>query len=265
MARKNESLLNILALVQWWVFVLLAGTSYVVLKYIIPANDIGPVDSSTFAWKVFAGAARTFAPHIALGLLALGSLSAFNSWRKGKLLDKQESIDSIRNLSWKDFEELVGEAYRRQGYSVTENPGVGPDGGIDLILRRDGELTIVQCKQWRVYKVGVEKVRELYGVQVSENASKSVLITSGFFTQEAKNFAAGKPIDLIEGSQLLELIKNLQPRKETAAPKASSYVACPACGSEMVLRTAQRGLNVGQKFWGCSTFPKCRSIKPYLG
>ncbi|MDE0318816.1 MAG: topoisomerase DNA-binding C4 zinc finger domain-containing protein [Acidimicrobiaceae bacterium] len=36
--------------------------------------------------------------------------------------------------------------------------------------------------------------------------------------------------------------------------------SCPRCGSAMVLRTAKRGENAGNQFWGCSTFPKCRAI-----
>ena len=35
--------------------------------------------------------------------------------------------------------------------------------------------------------------------------------------------------------------------------------ACPKCGSSMVMRTAKRGKNIGNQFWGCSTFPDCRS------
>jgi restriction system protein len=38
-------------------------------------------------------------------------------------------------------------------------------------------------------------------------------------------------------------------------------VRCPKCGSSMTLRTAKSGNNVGQKFWGCTTFPRCRGIK----
>jgi len=41
--------------------------------------------------------------------------------------------------------------------------------------------------------------------------------------------------------------------------------ACPKCGSRMVLRTAKRGANAGGKFWGCSSFPKCRHIQDYAG
>jgi hypothetical protein len=38
---------------------------------------------------------------------------------------------------------------------------------------------------------------------------------------------------------------------------------CPKCGSEMVLRTAKKGNNEGQQFWGCSNFPRCRTMIPY--
>jgi len=37
--------------------------------------------------------------------------------------------------------------------------------------------------------------------------------------------------------------------------------SCPKCGELMVLRTVKRGDNKGNKFWGCSDFPKCRTIK----
>lgn len=265
MAKKNESILDLLALLPWWVSVVLSGISYLTLKYFIPSIEFqkkGPLDMTYAFYRGLANAAPNLAPIIALVLLMPALISAINSWRKRKLLDRQESIDTVRNLNWKEFEELVGEAYRRQGYTVYENTSAGPDGGIDLTLKKNGELILVQCKQWRSIKVGVDKVRELYGVQISQNANKSILMTSGFFTQEAKNFAANKSI---EGSQLLELVKNVQYQSKAAPSIPASFVACPKCGSEMILRTAKKGSSVGQQFWGCSKFPHCRAIKPYEG
>jgi restriction system protein len=268
MAKKNESVLDLLALLPWWVSVVLSGISYLTLKYFIPSIEFqkkGPLDMTYAFYRGLANAAPNLAPIIALVLLMPALISAINSWRKRKLLDMQESIDTVRNLNWKEFEELVGEAYRRQGYTVYENTSAGPDGGIDLTLKKNGELILVQCKQWRNIKVGVDKVRELYGVQISQNANRSILMTSGFFTQEAKNFAANKPIDLVEGSQLLEFIKNVQRDRKAALTVSKASVVCPECGSEMVLRTARKGANVGQQFWGCSRFPACRAIKNYEG
>lgn len=45
-------------------------------------------------------------------------------------------------------------------------------------------------------------------------------------------------------------------------PLSSSAVRCPKCGNEMVLRTAGQGARVGQKFYGCKSYPKCRTILP---
>jgi hypothetical protein len=50
-------------------------------------------------------------------------------------------IGSIRRMSWQEFETLVGEAYRRQGYSVEETGGGDADGGVDLILRGKGTFS----------------------------------------------------------------------------------------------------------------------------
>ena len=104
----------------------------------------------------------------------------------------------------------MGEAYRRKGYSVGENQSAGPDEGIDLVMRKGGDLVLVQCKHWRAGKVDVKIVRELYGVMAAIQAPHGVVITSGMFTQDAKNFAVGKPIDLVDGHELLELIGTVQ-------------------------------------------------------
>lgn len=42
---------------------------------------------------------------------------------------------------------------------------------------------------------------------------------------------------------------------------AGEDLVCPWCGNKLVLRTAKKGLNVGNQFYGCSAFPKCRYIK----
>ena len=92
-------------------------------------------------------------------------------------------------MSWKDFEWMVGEAYRRMGYSVEESLATGPDGGVDLILREGDATTLVQCKQWRVFSVGVPVIREMFGLMTHHHASRGIVVTSGDFTREARAFA----------------------------------------------------------------------------
>ncbi len=80
-----------------------------------------------------------------------------------------------KGLSWHEFELLMGEAFRQQGYVVSETPE-GADGGVDLELRRGGELHLVQCKHWRATKVGVAVVRELYGVMAARGAAGGFVV-----------------------------------------------------------------------------------------
>jgi len=50
--------------------------------------------------------------------------------------------------------------------------------------------------------------------------------------------------------------------KEIIAEKENKQ-RCPKCGNEMVIRETKKGENKGKQFWGCSTFPKCRTMKAY--
>ena len=68
--------------------------------------------------------------------------------------------------------------FEEQGYRVAATPA-GPDGGIDLILKRDGERFFVQCKHWRASRIGVAVVRELYGVMVAEGATGGFVVGVG--------------------------------------------------------------------------------------
>src|SRR5574337_12961 len=258
MARKDENILALLVQYPWWVSVVLAGSTYVVLRFVIPSL-IPPTASPVM--RGLLGAAPLVAPFLALVLLVPAPLAAIRAWRQRRLLDTHQDLTSIRSLSWREFETLVAEAYRRQGYTVTRIGGDGPDGGVDLVLKKDGNCRIVQCKQWRADKVGVQAVREIFGVMTAQHAQGAVVITSGLFTQEAKTFAHGKPIDLVEGQQLADLVRSVPVRpsppplrsvagadeaaqevstsgasamseSRTAHPKTS----CPQCGAVMVLR-----------------------------
>ena len=105
----------------------------------------------------------------------------------------------------------------------------------------------------------------MFGIMVAESAATVSVLTSGYFTQEAKNFAEGKPIDLVDGPALSILVGHVQSesnRVPTSQHTAEiSSQACPKCGSELVTRTAKRGANAGKQFIGCTSFPKCRYTK----
>jgi restriction system protein len=172
---------------------------------------------------------------------------------------------NIANLSWQEFEALVGEGFRHRGFKVTPRGGAGPDGGVDLVLSRGYERFVVQCKQWRAQQVGVSVVRELYGVMAAERVAGGYVVTSGTFTKDAKEFAAGRNIELIDGKGLDGLLRDGQGAAPAVARPMDRSIAtekgaptCPKCKTPMVARMAKKGSNVGSSFWGCAQYPKCR-------
>lgn len=166
---------------------------------------------------------------------------------------RDPGADVLEKMDWQEFEGLVAETFRQQGYHVVERGGNGPDGGVDLELYQGSDKYLVQCKQWKSQKVGVATVRELYGVMAAERAVGAFVATSGVFTDEAKKFAEGRAIQLFDARKLRALMGGA--RAEQSAP------VCPKCGSEMVRRTARKGSNAGNQFWGCSRYPACSGIR----
>lgn len=53
-----------------------------------------------------------------------------------------------------------------------------------------------------------------------------------------------------------EHVQNLKRRSDPSAERQ-----CPKCGSALLIRTVKSGANAGQQFWGCSAFPKCRTLQ----
>lgn len=154
-------------------------------------------------------------------LFLLASFLAFLRQRRNdKRYQATRSMADIRSLHWRQFELLIETHFRQQGYFVVET-AVGPDGGADLILRRDGEKTYVQCKHWKTRQVGVGKVRELLGSMTAGGAQNGIFVTSGNYTKAARKLARQSGIRLIDGDELAGLLANSVRDGGTRAQKNS--------------------------------------------
>lgn len=278
MARKRKQsafdvLAELVALFPWWVGLILAVVSYFWLHSVAMApmsvaaqpGQMGAMLSQTF-YRSLASVGQYVLPFICL---VGAAMSAYGRWNRARLhehVGASPAASALNEISWREFEMLVGESFRRKGYAVTETGGGGADGGVDLVLRKDGEKYLVQCKQWKAYKVGVGVVRELYGVMAASGAAGGFVVTSGVFTQEAKDFASGRNIELVDGISLKSMIGQARSPASGAAYKpatiSQAVPACPKCGNGMVKRTAKQGANAGKLFWGCANYPQCRGIVP---
>ena len=247
--------------VPTWATAAIVAASYVGLRWLLPLLAHG----NPWGQVIFA-----FAPWLTFALALIALFAERDKYKRRRLLSQQNSLETLRSITWREFEQLVGEAYRQQGYKVEETGGSGPDGGVDLILRRAGETVLVQCKRWKQARVGAPTVRELRGAVARDGAARGIFVTSGTFTREAVAEAQGQPpLELVDGKALLELIKLVQgqaaPAQETPAAVNAAAPApplCPKCSEPMLKRTARSGANTGNEFWGCPAYPRCRGIRP---
>jgi HJR/Mrr/RecB family endonuclease len=176
-------------------------------------------------------------------------------------------ITQLRGIDWFQFEKVVAFAYRRLGYTVTRRGGANPDGGIDLIIEMAGQKTAVQCKQWKTWTVGVKPVREFLGALTASEIQKGIFVTLCGYTGDAKQFADENRIEIVNEVGLAKLLESTNALfdPEVLEILHDKRKCCPKCGAEMVLRTARKGTNPGQRFWGCSNFStrRCQGSLPY--
>ena len=269
MPRRRRSLFYLLAiLLPWWCHLILAVLVWPLSALLVdyfgsaaPASTVRLVLAQVLAQLI-----PLAAPILALVFCSLFAISAFRCWRRGKLFRSQTSLQSVRNLSWRNFERYVGEIYRRKGYVIEETGFGGADGGIDLIVRKNDAKFLVQCKTWRTKKVGVHVVRELLGVVEEHGAAGGKLVISGEFTADAWKYAEQPKLELIDGEKLVSLVGRMKgmsvsPEGEEASLTDLGAPSCPRCDSPMVERTAKKGRYAGQTFWGCSRYPNCKGIR----
>jgi len=274
MARRRKSslieeLFELVVMLPWWAGVLIAISVYFGL-HIYASQPIAPITTTTqisgsilkAVFMQVAGVVQYVLPVICL---LAAAASAWKASKRKSLLQgvtSSKSAASLEAITWQEFEQLVGEAFRQKGYQVKELGGAGPDGGIDLLLTKGSEITLVQCKQWKAFKVGVDVVRSLYGVMAARGAANGIVVTSGKFTADAQEFAFGRNVKLLAGEELFGMLKSakveITRQEATQAKTVAAGSACPACGSAMVRRQGKRGTNAGNYFWGCATFPTCR-------
>jgi len=172
------------------------------------------------------------------------------------------SLDLIRDLEWKRFEDVCQQFYEKKGIR-SETTALGPDGGIDIRLYQDDTgrpTSIVQCKAWGERFVGVKPVRELLGVMTHEKIGKAFFMTSGSYSEEAKAVAQANRITLIDGTMLLMMIQRLPADVRDSLltfATAGDYTTptCPTCGVKMKAVPGKAGRPA---FWGCRDYPRCR-------
>jgi restriction system protein len=184
------------------------------------------------------------------------------------LLDGTLTLKDVGQFSWSEFEELLAALFQRAGFGVERTGRNTADGGVDLVLTKDAERAIVQCKHWQVLKVPVSVIREQLGLKQSRRAHYCIVVTSGYFTQDAITFACENGIILLDGTALQTLLSarntvtfaqliELYDRSGCGQCPEPVAPVCPECGAKTTKKLATRGRFKGQPFWACERYPIC--------
>jgi restriction system protein len=289
--KHNASSIELLTDAPWQISVVLSVTSYISLKWVIPASTTSPY-VYPMVTMLYA-----LAPFIAIGFLIVAAISYFrnieknnfrlrsNSLRSDYSTEKNHyhyidipgnansairphinisewSIELLKVLEWKRFEILAAEYFRMLNKRV-ETISHGPDGGVDARIYGDNDILeyVIQCKAWNSI-VGVKPVRELFGVMAHESAGQGIFMTTSIFSEDAKKFAIdhADKLFLVDGKRFLVMINLLSDdlkRKLLAIAIEGDYTtpSCASCGIKMIRRFGKSG-----EFWGCSNFPHCKTI-----
>jgi restriction system protein len=230
MARRSgsifEDIADITSRLPWWVGVSLALVSFFFLQRYAGTAIPAVTGTGGLYENVLPGLLRSlafFGQFIVPAAFLLGSVaSVILNYKRAKLYGKTSrsaARNPLNDLSWRDFEFLVGEYFRRRQFTIKETK-IGGDGGVDLIAKKGSEKFLVQCKHWKADKVGVNVVQELPGVMVDAGATNGIIVTSGEFTKDASAFARANNIRLLDGRELHNNMKSdvnfeHQPERET--------------------------------------------------
>ncbi|HEY4294002.1 restriction endonuclease [Luteibacter sp.] len=155
--------------------------------------------------------------------------------------------DALARLGWHDFEHLLAEHYRDQGWRVEYHSPPASlkqlEGALDLRLHRGHETVIVQCKHWDAAEVQLHEVNELLGTMLNEAATRGVLVTRGHYSAEARAVPRRQPrLQLIDGDVLRVMLK-LPDHLDTSIPG----VALPTVASRKAGRQRRRSDSTGSR------------------
>lgn len=119
-----------------------------------------------------------------------------------------KKLDEIKKMTPFEFEHFIREMYELLGYQARVTSQTG-DGGKDIILYKNSIKKIVECKRYNKIKVTRPEIQKFHSAIIDTNASKGVFITTGGYTAPAVKYVENKPIELINGDNLISMLSGL--------------------------------------------------------
>ncbi|MDF3983163.1 restriction endonuclease [Luteibacter sp. PPL201] len=132
------------------------------------------------------------------------------------------SKDALVLLSWQDFEHLVSEHYRDQGFRVERAAPVvslkAIGQGLDLRLHRGSESVVLVCPGDETADVDAPELSELLSTMLNEASTGGILLTRRRFTQKAQTLARRQPRLQLVDADLLRVMLKLPDHLDASLP-----------------------------------------------
>ena len=215
----------------YWAGVISGLISYVVLHHFA---DLTVLQSSHYghdevsALKKSMGIPAYFGQFFIPFICFLGAyISARRVIRQGRFFsaDLEHKTDSIRQIHWKEFKQLLTAYFTPKGFILVEAPG-GAGADEDIHLKKRGDYYIVYFQSWKNDRITASIIRKQYYKLQNYDADYLVIVSSGIFSREAVEFAQNKPIELIYGKDLNRILED---------PAVASHKSSVDCYLPMVM------------------------------
>jgi restriction system protein len=180
---SDKSLFAILLRSPWWYSFLIAAVLLLLARVFLPEafRAVGMLSSIPFA--------------------ILGVIAAWRQRDKPSPERVSMALDQLAQMPWKQFLPIMEQAFVQQGFTVSQLNS----NAADLQLEKLGRVTLVSCKRWKAATLGVEVLRDLKAMQVSQEASYSACISLSLPAGVALKFAKENAIQLICQDELASL------------------------------------------------------------
>ncbi|MCM3363763.1 restriction endonuclease [Niallia sp. Sow4_A1] len=133
--------------------------------------------------------------------------------RQIQQMQDKAKLDEIKNMDAFEFERFIKEMFELIGYKGKLTPKTN-DGGKDIILKDGKDILLVECKRYTSKKVSRTEIQKLHSAIIDMNAKKGYFVTTSEYSKYAIDYAANKEIELINGDQLINMLKNINRERE---------------------------------------------------
>jgi restriction system protein len=156
-------------------------------------------------------AIRLIMPDVAAFFAALPFvvIAIYAGWRQTRAPGADRiarAVATIRAMPWDNFSVVISAAFRHDGYAVTKIT----EGAADFELRKDGRVTIVACKRWKVAQTGIGPLRDLHATMRKLEAQNCIYVMGGEINDNARKFATENSIQLMTDAALGDLVARFE-------------------------------------------------------